>query len=744
MRTRTIRSHDGCRCRGYHLLLALACLCLVTLWLAACDSAGGGNETTAGTTLPPSTPVDTEELSAVPGDETASPTQTTPSNGDTAKPTDGESAPTIEPDTLAAESEPETTAPNDDGIITLPPAPVVPEPTAAEMPRLDITTEGGQSVDSKDYYVRSTVTLSNCHENYAFTDAPAGIRVRGNSTAAAPKKPYRLKFDEKQGMLGLTGNREFRSWCLMADYFDGSMLRTFGTFKFAKALMKGEYFSADCTHVEIYLNGQYQGVYLLCDQTQMNKGRINIPEKEDGDTSVEHGYLLIGQGGRTDEPESIVVRPEITVIDRNGDTMYFGGLNFALSGSDYTEEQKAYVAKYCSGVFKVVAKAVYDNEYYMLSRNGSLRRKTKFDWAKTDEEKQIETISAVFNIESAVSMCILDEIVKNLDAMTFNMYVDLSPDGDGVLTLAAPWDFDFSMANTHYDSTHDYEGFYATNLSYSEGMRTNLWYVMLGSIDWFEDMCREKWKEAYPELKAVIAEMESVNIAYDAAFNRDYDRWGLPMDRSLIHHHDQKDLRKFKEHSTAGKFVTDWLKLRLWWLDTQWGEGLDEKPVIESNKPAVPAPPAPALELTFNSETSLSYIDKAKRCTVDLIQGALRLRPSEEAYDPYFSFDYSLLSDEYQAEDYYILEFTYRIPSRASADVYTTQLFLCAGDVNAPEEQSSVRVETYADDKWHTVRIDLLDEGCWEGTIHEIRMDFFSSCEAADAMYLKDFKLLPQ
>ncbi len=620
--------------------------------------------------------------------------------------------------------------------VTLP-AETVPEPDKTEktMPRLDIVTDGGAAIVSKEEYVHASISLSNCHENDAFSNVGANVRVRGNSTAVAAKKPYRLKFDEKQEMLGLAGGHAFKNWCLMADYYDGSMLRTYGTFQFASTLLEGKYFSSDCTHVEVYVNGKYNGVYLLCEQTQMNKYRINIPEKEDGDTSLEHGYLLIGQGGRTDEPGTVVVYPEITVTDRNGATMYFGGLNFALSGGEYTDAQKAYVSDYVSGVFKVVAHAVYDHEYYNLSRSGKLTPKRSFEWAVTEEEKQIETISAVFCIESAVSMCILDEIVKNLDAMTFNMYVDLSPEGDGVLTLAAPWDFDFSMANTHYGTTHSHTGFYATNLSYSEGMRTNLWYVMLGSIDWFEDMIREQWQEKYLELQSVVSDMISVNYAYDAAFERDFSRWGLPADRGLIHHHDTGDLATFTTHEKAGNFVTDWLTLRLRWLNSKWGDGADALP---------PAARAEELERTFDSEDSMAIITALKRCEVKLTSAGLRLSPDAEAKDPYFSFCYDLLANAYEAEDYPYLEFTYRIPAAASQDTYTTELFLCSGGVTGATGGISTAVQVTADGKWHTVRVNLFDTGYWSGTIHEIRFDFFSACEAGDVMYLKDFKLLPQ
>ena len=136
-------------------------------------------------------------------------------------------------------------------------------------------------------------TLSNCDESFAFEGIGVNIRARGNSTFGAPKKPFRLKFDKKQGMLGLNGGQKYKSWVLMADYYDGSMLRTYGTFKFAKALMENVYYSSDCTHVEVYLNGEYRGVYLLCEQTQINRGRVDIPEMEEGDTSVEQATTTL-------------------------------------------------------------------------------------------------------------------------------------------------------------------------------------------------------------------------------------------------------------------------------------------------------------------------------------------------------------------------------------------------------------------------------------------------------------------
>lgn len=594
-----------------------------------------------------------------------------------------------------------------------------------EMPRIDIITEGGVNITSKDEYVNATISVSRCEDKYIRESLSGRIRARGNSTFYPDKKPFRIKFDKKQSLLGLNGERHMKDWVLMADYYDASMLRTYATFKFAQVLLEGKYYSSDCIPVEVYLNGSYHGVYLLCEQTEINPSRVNIYEKDDNETSVEIGYLMIGQGGRTDEPETIVIPVNVTVTDRTGAQMHFGSLNFALSGSGYTEEQKAYVVKYCEGVFKVMGAALYENKYYNLSRDGTLTVKTSFK-GTTTAEKQMETIGAVFNIESAVALCALDEIVKNLDAMTFNMYVDLSPKGDGKLTLAAPWDFDFSMGNTHYYTTHSTSGFYATNLSVSEGMRTNLFYVMLGSIPWFEEMVEELWQEKYPELLEVANETLILSYKYQDTYNRDWEKWGHPANRGLIHHHSQGDLSSFKTHLDNGIFLNNWLNKRLEWLDRQWGNTI--------------YPPDPAAEdivIDFTKDESMELLDGWKRCSGEITSTGLLVRHTT-GEDPYFTLN--LEDFKMEAEDYPYIELKIKVPTSNSADSYHSEIFLCAGEVYHATGGISVTYTVEAGARFATYKIYLGASGYWYGQVHSIRLDIFGGCAPSDIVYIQSIK----
>ena len=263
--------------RTFRVVLPLLIL-ITVIWLAACNTDTPSTDmTVSATDSATGAPTEPE---ATGGDALTLPADT-PTEGSTASVT-AEPTDTADADTSAV-TEVSTEVDTPAEIMTLAPE-TVPEPEtdAVPIPRLAIYTDNGHDVTSKDDYTHGTATLSNCHEKFAFEGVGVNIRARGNSTFHAPKKPFRLKFDKKQEMLGLNGGKAYKSWVLLADYYDGSMLRTFGTFKFAKALMENKYYSSDCTHVEVYINGEYRGVYLLCEQTQINRGRVDIPEKADG------------------------------------------------------------------------------------------------------------------------------------------------------------------------------------------------------------------------------------------------------------------------------------------------------------------------------------------------------------------------------------------------------------------------------------------------------------------------------
>ena len=162
-----------------------------------------------------------------------------------------------------------------------------------ELPILSIITATGKDVTSKDIYTDATVSL--CNTGYAaheMSGVSAGIRGRGNATWTHEKLSYRIRFDKKQQPLGL-GTAPDRTWVLMANHCDQTLMRNALAIDLANRL-DGIDFNASAAHVELYLNGEYRGVYLLTEQIQVDAARVDIGAEEEGydPMAVDAGFLV--------------------------------------------------------------------------------------------------------------------------------------------------------------------------------------------------------------------------------------------------------------------------------------------------------------------------------------------------------------------------------------------------------------------------------------------------------------------
>jgi hypothetical protein len=143
------------------------------------------------------------------------------------------------------------------------------------LPLVVIDTENGQPITSKETYLKATFSLTDSASPQNDLSQILGeVRGRGNTTwSAYDKKPYRFKFEEKQSVLGLT---KAKSWVLLAQADDPSLLMTQAGMSIAKTL-DVKYIN-HVFPVDLILNGDYRGAYLLTEHVQVGKGRIDIHE----------------------------------------------------------------------------------------------------------------------------------------------------------------------------------------------------------------------------------------------------------------------------------------------------------------------------------------------------------------------------------------------------------------------------------------------------------------------------------
>jgi hypothetical protein len=90
-----------------------------------------------------------------------------------------------------------------------------PDPVPEGVPVISIMVEDGRTIDSKDEYRNISVAVSDGGQTVL--EASGRAKGRGNATWGYDKKPYKIKFDEKQGLLGFAPNKD---WVLLAEYCD--------------------------------------------------------------------------------------------------------------------------------------------------------------------------------------------------------------------------------------------------------------------------------------------------------------------------------------------------------------------------------------------------------------------------------------------------------------------------------------------------------------------------------------------
>ncbi|MBR1664536.1 MAG: CotH kinase family protein [Ruminococcus sp.] len=367
---------------------------------------------------------------------------------------------------------------------------------AHTLPIINMTTAPDDEIVSIDDYTSCVIDVFNCDSSQEINAASAGVKVRGNSSAfygdvaqiRRNQVPYRIKFDEKTNMLGLNDGAECKSWVLLKADWD--LIRNDIAFRFGRAIMEPDgYYCSDSRHVLVYVNDEFKGVYLLCEQCQINKNRVDVSQPEEGYTGNDIGYYLeLDNYATSDEDNHYITLDygEYEVTDIEGETRAFVPAEYSVKNDLYTQGQIDFIDKYLNGVFEIVYQACEKGKYLTFDEN--------YELVDAEYNSAEETVSAVMDIKSVVDMYLLYEIVHDYDCGegSFFMCVDFSEGSTHPkLTFTSPWDFNWA----YNDSISRYwaAAFCEESFAKSKGDRSNPWFILLMKQDWFADLAKEKW-----------------------------------------------------------------------------------------------------------------------------------------------------------------------------------------------------------------------------------------------------------
>ena len=395
-----------------------------------------------------------------------------------------------------------------------------------EMPVIWIVTENYQGIYSKEDYVNCTVSILNTDEEFCLDEVTAGIRGRGNTTWGFDKKPYRIKFDSKQSLFGSSYKQ--KSWTLIANYQDLSLSRNAIAYELGEKF-DGIEFSSMHQFVEVYLNGEYRGVYLLCDQIQTGSGRVDVDEElyEDGDT----GYLIELDGRAPSE--GVLNIDYFTINNRH----------YAIKTPD-TEDDEYNPEIYVSYI------KTYFEDCLDAIKNGT--------W---------EEVCELIDVNSFVDTYIIQELLSNVDFGFSSSY--FYKDRGGKLFSGPLWDFDIAGGNHNFavdgaDKEWDPTLYlYATN---------HEWFGLLCEHQEFVDLIVERLDNNADKILETISYLSPINEdgyykTYEKSLERNFVKWTFDENNSKIWNLNEMldSIDSVRYHQL---YLRDWLLARYYYLQT--------------------------------------------------------------------------------------------------------------------------------------------------------------------------------
>ncbi|MBQ3998073.1 MAG: CotH kinase family protein [Paludibacteraceae bacterium] len=386
------------------------------------------------------------------------------------------------------------------------------------LPVVYITTQNKQAITDTETQIPMTLYIDSVLADYRSLGSsqapiPGTIKGRGNWTwRGFDKKPYKIKFDAKQKVLGMPNNRH---WCLMANTDD-----YLGFLKMPAGLAVSEAVGLRWTPrmrpVELVLNGRYMGLYFLTEHVRIASNRVRIKEQADNEThadSITGGWLVEIDNYRTEN--------NIEIDEGNGQHVMISLREpEVLSGA-----QRAYLENQLNGI---------NNALY-----GSSSARLK----------------QILDIDEAARYYLVQEIMEDCESYHGSCFLYKDRDSLGV---ADKWKFgpvwDFGNAYDRQQETWIY-----INPTWDQ-----YWIGQLATWPEFQQAVKEQWWIYYHTQKDDVRNRIS-NIAgsITQAAKNDAQAW-----RNTTGYNDNSNMSA-KLNDFLRRY--DW---RIQWLYSQLGEGI--------------------------------------------------------------------------------------------------------------------------------------------------------------------------
>ena len=329
-----------------------------------------------------------------------------------------------------------------------------------------------------DEYTQATVLGIMTKNGIAETDVEtnaAQIRGRRNSTwFSYPKKPFRLRFDENTSLFGMP---EAKNYVLLAEYADKSLMRNAVVHKMSSLLDNLSY-TLEVRFVELYMNTVYMGLYVLTEQVEFHKNKLNI---ETIAGIADTGYLF---------ELDMRYYDNFTALNDEWFMVADKPYNIKEPDSDdleYSSVHSEYLTNYLTSV-----------ENALIAKSG------------------YETL---MDVPGWIDFFIMHELMKNVDVGFSSVFY--YKEAGGPLRPGPLWDFDFAIGNADYI---DYgpENFY--------GMKAykNRLFKLMMDVPELRLQFRERFNDIFYDVLPEVYDMIPIlSESIETQANRNFDKWEI-------------------------------------------------------------------------------------------------------------------------------------------------------------------------------------------------------------------------
>ncbi len=345
-------------------------------------------------------------------------------------------------------------------------------PQTTGLPVLCIDIAGNKIVEDRENYLPATYVLNTTDTTLLGT---LEIRGRGNSTWWQKKKPYKIKLTESRQLLGM---HKAKTWVLLAHALDPTLLTNKVALELARRMDLP--FTNHGQHVELYINGSYEGNYYLTEQIQVHKGRV------EADT-IKGGFLV--------------------EIDTNYDRDYkFKTRYYQLPIMMRQPESDA-------GASEV--KQVFNDIEKLLS----------------ESNPDFEKLSALVDMSTLARYILLNDLVYNGELGHPKSVFCFRRNREAPLEWGPAWDYDWAFG---YIGTkfvyfqHSNRLMFDVSRSVQVGGTGGKFFSRFFRMPEFKQLYKEEWQRILPQIKDIDNYVWQEGERLDLAWLENQKRWGAP------------------------------------------------------------------------------------------------------------------------------------------------------------------------------------------------------------------------